>query len=106
MATKEREYRKNSDFPSIGAPGVSSSIRRPSTPSRATPNEDRSQQLEEHKAASLRVLVLALPTFAVGTGTFIVTGLLGGVVRELSVSVETAGHFVTEIGRASCRERV
>jgi len=47
------------------------------------------------KTASLRVLVLALATFAVGTGTFIVTGLLGGVARDLSVSVGTAGHLVT-----------
>jgi MFS transporter, DHA1 family, inner membrane transport protein len=44
---------------------------------------------------SLRVLVLALATFAVGTGTFIVAGLLGGVAEDLSVSVGTAGHLVT-----------
>jgi predicted MFS family arabinose efflux permease len=53
------------------------------------------QRLEDQRAASLRILVLALATFAVGTGTFIVTGLLGGVARELSVSVGTAGHLVT-----------
>ncbi|MDQ5827754.1 MAG: MFS transporter [Chloroflexota bacterium] len=53
------------------------------------------QRLKDQKAASLRVLVLALATFAVGTGTFIVTGLLGGVARDLSVSVGTAGHLVT-----------
>ena len=53
------------------------------------------QRLKDQKAASLRVLVLALATFAVGTGTFIVTGLLGGVARDLSVSVGTAGHLIT-----------
>jgi MFS transporter, DHA1 family, inner membrane transport protein len=53
------------------------------------------QRLEDQKVASLRILVLALATFAVGTGTFIVTGLLGGVARDLSVSVGTAGHLVT-----------
>jgi predicted MFS family arabinose efflux permease len=53
------------------------------------------QRLEDQKAASLRVPVLAFATFAVGTGTFIVTGLLGGVARDLSVSVGTAGHLVT-----------
>jgi cyanate permease len=53
------------------------------------------QQLEDQEATSLSVLVLALATFAVGTGTFIVTGLLGGVARELSVSVGTAGHLVS-----------
>jgi MFS transporter, DHA1 family, inner membrane transport protein len=53
------------------------------------------QRLEDQKAASRRVLVLAFATFAIGTGTFIVTGLLGGVARDLSVSVGTAGHLVT-----------
>jgi MFS transporter, DHA1 family, inner membrane transport protein len=53
------------------------------------------QRLKDQKAASHRILVLALATFAVGTGTFIVTGLLGGVARDLSVSVGTAGHLVT-----------
>src|SRR3712207_725135 len=53
------------------------------------------QRLMDQKTASLRILVLALATFAVGTGTFIVTGLLGGVARDLSVSVGTAGHLVT-----------
>jgi predicted MFS family arabinose efflux permease len=41
------------------------------------------------------VLALALATFAIGTGTFIVTGILGGVAEDLSVPVGTAGHLVT-----------
>ncbi len=49
---------------------------------------------------SLRVFVLALATFATGTGTFIVAGLLGGVAEALSVSVGTAGHLVTVIAVA------
>ena len=53
------------------------------------------QRLNDQRAPSLRILVLALATFAVGTGSFIVTGLLGGVARDLSVSVGTAGHLVT-----------
>jgi DHA1 family inner membrane transport protein len=53
------------------------------------------QRLKDQKAASLRILVLALATFAVGTGTFIVTGLLGGLARDLSVSVGTDEHLVT-----------
>src|SRR3712207_1664906 len=57
--------------------------------------EQGGQRLMDQKSASLRVLVLALATFAIGTGTFIVTGLLGGVARDLSVSVGTAGHLVT-----------
>src|SRR3712207_4701191 len=81
----------------------------------------------DRRPMSSGILVLALATFAVGTGTFIVTGLLGGVAEDLSVSVATAGHLVTvfavayavlspvlvaatarvgKIGRASCRERV
>ncbi len=47
------------------------------------------------RPASFGILVLALATFAVGTGTFIVTGLLGDVAEDLSVSVATAGHLVT-----------
>jgi len=38
---------------------------------------------------------LSLATFAIGTGTFIVTGILGGVAEDLSVPVGTAGHLVT-----------
>lgn len=44
---------------------------------------------------NLRVLVLALATFAIGTGTFIVAGLLGGVARDLSIPIGSAGHLVT-----------
>lgn len=43
----------------------------------------------------LRLLVLALGTFAIGTGTFIVTGLLGTLAEDLSVSVGAAGQLVT-----------
>lgn len=44
---------------------------------------------------NLRVLVLALGAFAVGTGTFIVTGLLGSVAVGFSVSLGAAGSLVT-----------
>lgn len=50
---------------------------------------------ENQSAVNLHVLVLALATFAISTGTFIVTGLLPGVANDLSVSVGTAGHLVT-----------
>src|SRR5215217_1133888 len=52
-------------------------------------------QPKNQRAANLRALVLALATFAVSTGTFIVTGILPGVANDLSVSVATAGHLVT-----------
>ena len=52
-------------------------------------------QASSHRPMSPRVFVLALATFATGTGTFIVTGLLGGVAEDLSVPVGTAGHLVT-----------
>lgn len=39
--------------------------------------------------------MLALGTFAIGTGSFVFAGLLEGVAAELSVSVATAGHLVT-----------
>ncbi|HSK99631.1 MAG TPA: MFS transporter [Rubrobacteraceae bacterium] len=42
-----------------------------------------------------RLLVLALGTFAIGTGSFVFAGLLEGVAEELSVSVASAGHLVT-----------
>ena len=44
---------------------------------------------------NLRILVLTLATFAIGTGTFVVTGLLGSVAGEFSVPVRSAGHLVT-----------
>ncbi|MBA2619383.1 MAG: MFS transporter [Rubrobacter sp.] len=43
----------------------------------------------------LRLLVLALGTFAIGTGSFVFVGLLEGVANDLSVSVGTAGNLVT-----------
>ena len=42
-----------------------------------------------------RLLVLALGTFAIGTGSFVFAGLLEGVAGDLSVSVGTAGNLVT-----------
>lgn len=62
--------------------------RAPITAGQAGPPGDR-------RKMSPRVFVLALATFATGTGTFIVTGLLGGVAGDLSVSVGAAGHLVT-----------
>jgi DHA1 family inner membrane transport protein len=56
---------------------------------------DGDSSFRGRRPMSLRVFVLALATFAVGTGTFIVAGLLGGVAEDLSVSVGTAGHLVT-----------
>lgn len=49
---------------------------------------------------SPRVLVLALGTFAVGTGTFVVTGILGSVSGDLSVPVGAAGYLVTVFAAA------
>jgi predicted MFS family arabinose efflux permease len=57
--------------------------------------DDLRRQSENQRAANLHVLVLALATFAISTGTFIVTGLLPGVANDLSVSMATAGHLVT-----------
>jgi predicted MFS family arabinose efflux permease len=39
--------------------------------------------------------MLALGNFAVGTGSFVFAGLLGGVARDLSVSVGAAGQLIT-----------
>lgn len=44
---------------------------------------------------NIRLLALALGTFAIGTGSFVFAGLLEGVAADLSVSVGTAGHLVT-----------
>jgi MFS transporter, DHA1 family, inner membrane transport protein len=43
----------------------------------------------------LRILVLSLGSFAVGTGTFVVTGVLTDIAEDLSVSVASAGLLVT-----------
>lgn len=44
---------------------------------------------------NIRLIALALGTFAIGTGSFVFAGLLEGVAADLSVSVGTAGHLVT-----------
>ena len=43
----------------------------------------------------LRLLVLALGNFAVGTGSFVLAGLLGFVADDLAVSVGAAGQLIT-----------
>lgn len=43
----------------------------------------------------LRILVLSVGSFAVGTGTFVVTGVLTDIAQDLSVSVANAGLLVT-----------
>jgi MFS transporter, DHA1 family, inner membrane transport protein len=45
-------------------------------------------------AMVLRILVLSLGSFAVGTGTFVVTGVLTDIAEDLSVSVASAGLLV------------
>jgi predicted MFS family arabinose efflux permease len=54
---------------------------------------DRRRWSRYTNAANLRVLVLA--SFAIGTGVFVVAGLLGSVAREFSVPLGTAGHMAT-----------
>lgn len=44
---------------------------------------------------NFRLFVLALGTFAIGTGSFVFAGLLEGVAEELSISVANAGHLIT-----------
>lgn len=51
--------------------------------------------MEKATRVRLRMLVLALGTFAIGTGSFVFAGLLEGVARDLSVSVGAAGNLVT-----------
>jgi MFS transporter, DHA1 family, inner membrane transport protein len=62
--------------------------------------KERIAMLNDRKTVDLRVLVLALATFAIGTGTFMVTGLLGGVAEDLSISIGTAGHLMTVFAAA------
>ncbi len=47
------------------------------------------------QVVNFRILVLASGTFAIGTGTFVVTGILGEVAADLSVSVGSAGYLIT-----------
>ncbi|AHY45482.1 Arabinose efflux permease [Rubrobacter radiotolerans] len=44
---------------------------------------------------NLRLLVLALGTFAIGTGSFVFAGLLEGVAAGMGVSVPAAGNLIT-----------
>ena len=61
---------------------------------RGTPGETQLAPTAE-RAMNPRMFVLAMATFATGTGTFIVTGLLGDVAEDLWVSTGTAGHLMT-----------
>lgn len=44
---------------------------------------------------TLRILVLAVATFAIGTDGFVINGLLPAIARDLGVSPATAGQLVT-----------
>ena len=43
----------------------------------------------------LHILVLSVGSFAVGTGTFVVAGVLTDIAEDLSVSTANAGLLVT-----------
>ena len=43
----------------------------------------------------LRILILALGTFAIGTDGFVIAGILPNIAHELSISLAFAGLFVT-----------
>lgn len=53
------------------------------------------QAVNGRLAIILRILVLSVGSFAVGTGTFVVTGVLTDIAEDLSVSVANAGLLVT-----------
>jgi len=43
----------------------------------------------------IRIYLLALGTFAIGTDVFVIAGILPMIARDLGVSVEAAGQMVT-----------
>jgi predicted MFS family arabinose efflux permease len=49
---------------------------------------------------TLRILVLATATFAIGTDAFVINGLLPAIARDLDVSRATAGQLVTAFALA------
>ena len=54
------------------------------------------EHINDRKPAMvLHVLVLSVGSFAVGTGTFVVTGVLPDIAEALSISVANAGLLVT-----------
>jgi hypothetical protein len=55
--------------------------------SREALDADRDRRAGDQWVPNLRILVLALATFAIGMGTYIITWLLGGIAEDLSVSV-------------------
>jgi MFS transporter, DHA1 family, inner membrane transport protein len=50
---------------------------------------------EERRSGRCRLIVLALETFAIGTGSFVFAGPLEGLARDLSVSVGAARNLIT-----------
>src|SRR5262249_34839982 len=45
-------------------------------------------------ALDIRIYLLALGTFAIGTDVFVIAGILPMIARDLGVSVEVAGQMV------------
>lgn len=62
---------------------TTNAITEPATAASAVPGFDR------------RVWLLALGTFAVGTDSFVVSGILSQVAHDLSISLDTAGNVVS-----------
>ncbi|WP_442975296.1 MFS transporter, partial [Salmonella enterica] len=47
------------------------------------------------KVATLPVVALGVGGFAIGTGEFVIMGLLPEVARDLGVSIPQAGHVIS-----------
>ena len=61
-------------------------------PSTADHNE---QQRLAHAPLDIRIYLLALGTFAIGTDVFVIAGILPMIAGDLGVSIEAAGQMVT-----------
>ena len=48
----------------------------------------------------VQLLILGFGTFAVGTGSYVYLGLLGGLARELQVDIKTAGQLAAAFAAA------
>src|SRR3546814_12445580 len=68
----------------------------------AKPNIAAPPAHDHGQDANSRMLLLALLL----TGTFLIAEVIGSFVFNSLALLSDAGHMLTEIGRASCRERV
>src|ERR1700736_4505670 len=59
------------------------------------PHQRLGKNSKERDLMRFRILILALGTFAIGTDSFVIAGVLPDVARSLHISLTLAGSLIT-----------